>query len=76
MNLDNNNVKVGRKRYTLDIIVWCLWAILMWGFLGLLAYTNSPRNEAGLHEVIVITYFFGFSIIMAILYIFALKKGV
>ena len=65
----------GGKTYIIDIVVWILWAILVWGFLGALAYFQSPKDTPGLHEIIILAYFLGFSSVFALIYIIAIKKG-
>jgi ABC-type long-subunit fatty acid transport system fused permease/ATPase subunit len=66
----------GRSRsYVLDVVVWALWAVLVWGFLGLLAVLDSPTGTPGLHEVIILAYFLGFSAVFALIYLIAAKKG-
>ncbi|MCL7749603.1 hypothetical protein [Halalkalibacter alkaliphilus] len=65
-----------KKSYIFDIVVWVSWLFLMWGFLAVLGFTDSPKNAPGLHEVIILGYFLGFVGFFALLYYLALKKGV
>jgi len=76
MNEGNNNPVIQKTSHALDLIVWGLWAILMWGFLGILAYTSSPKNMAGIHEVIIYSYFLWFSLVYGFIYVYIMKKGV
>lgn len=64
----------GKGNVTLDIAVWSFMIVCMFGFLGVLAYTNSPRDNIGLHELIALTYFLGFSVVYAAIYLISLKK--
>lgn len=64
-----------KRSMTLDIVVWSFMIVCMFGFLGVLAYTNSPRGNIGLHELIVLTYFLGFSVVYATIYLISLKGG-
>ncbi|MDX9821151.1 MAG: hypothetical protein RBT20_04405 [Syntrophales bacterium] len=59
----------------LDVAVWCFLVICLGGFLGSLAYIPSPKNSPGIHELIVLGYFFGFVIVYALIYKFFLGKG-
>jgi hypothetical protein len=65
-----------RKSYHFDILALVLWLVIMWGFLLVMTFTDSPKNSAGIHELLAYTYFFGFTFVYAIFYILALKKGV
>jgi len=58
-----------------DIVTWSLWLVLMWGFLIILMIVDSPTNSPGIHELIITAYFFGFSIVFAVVYLLILKRG-
>ncbi|MFZ4451698.1 hypothetical protein [Salibacterium aidingense] len=64
------------KSYIFDIVVWCSWLVLMWGFLGILALIDSPKDSPGIHEAIILAYFLGFSFFFGLLFFMALKRGV
>ncbi|HLQ97563.1 MAG TPA: hypothetical protein VK135_02615 [Candidatus Dormibacteraeota bacterium] len=79
----NNNLnksgaeKEGRNNVTniTDIVIWSLWLVMMWGFLIILMVVDSPTNSPGIHELIITAYFFGFSIVFAVVYLLILKRG-
>lgn len=69
--------KEGEKKelsYTIDYVMWILWAILMWGFLITLAVVHSPSNKPGIHEIIITAYFLGFPVVFGLMYILYLKR--
>lgn len=69
-------VPKGKRSYLFDILAAGLWIVIMWGFLGLLSVTDSPKDQAGLHELLAYTYFFGFTLVYGLFYVLAFKKGV
>ncbi|WP_408010186.1 hypothetical protein ACJROX_07810 [Pseudalkalibacillus sp. A8] len=77
MTQNNFSEKTKKKSSKIfDIIVWISWLILMWGFLGLLAITSSPKDSPGLHEAIILAYFLGFGFFFGLLYYITLKRGI
>lgn len=71
----NKEVK-SKKSYFFDISLWITWLILMWGFLGLLAITSSPKDSPGIHEAIILAYFLGFGYFFGFFYYAMLKRGI
>ncbi|MES1926697.1 hypothetical protein [Salinisphaera sp. T31B1] len=67
--------KAVRTSRLLDIVLWSLWLVIMWGFLITLAMTDSPHDVPGMHELIITGYFFGFAAIFALIYLIVLKRG-
>lgn len=65
-----------KNSYLLDLWLWGCWVVLMWGFLAILTVTDSPKDSPGIHEVIILAYFLGFSGFSAFLYYLILRKGV
>lgn len=82
-HLSENNYKVDTEQaakkkkttHAIDIVLWSLWAVLMWGFLFLISVISSPSNKPGIHELIITGYFLGFSVVFAVIYIMVLKRG-
>lgn len=80
--MDKSNEKKEEKghksyktTYMVDIVLWTLWGLLMWGFLFTLSVIDSPSNSPGIHEIIITSYFLGFVFIFAIIYIIVVKRG-
>ncbi|MED4206641.1 hypothetical protein [Neobacillus mesonae] len=67
--------KERKATYAVDIVLWVLWGILMWGFLITISIVSSPANRPGIHELIITGYFLGFSVVFAIIYLMVLKRG-
>lgn len=67
--------KVKTTTHAVDIVVWSLWAVIMWGFLLALTVIDSPSDSPGIHEFIIISYFLGFSVVFALVYILIIKRG-
>lgn len=61
--------------YAIDIFLWSLWIVLMWGFLLTISIVASPSDHPGIHELIITGYFLGFSVVFAIIYLMVLKRG-
>ena len=78
MNQNNKTETKQSKKssHIFDIVVWGGWVVLVWGFLALLAFIASPKNSAGIHEVIILAYFLGFTFFFGLLYYMALKRGI
>lgn len=74
--MEDTNVPSGKRSYHFDILALVLWIVLMWGFLLTLSFTDSPKDHAGFHELLSYIYFLGFTIVYAVFYIMALRKGV
>ena len=70
------NSEKPKKSYHFDILALVLWLVIMWGFLIALSVTDSPKDQAGTHELLAYIYFLGFTFVYAAFYILALKKGV
>ncbi|AST91017.1 MULTISPECIES: hypothetical protein [Sutcliffiella] len=77
MNQDKNETNPTKKSsHIFDIVVWIGWGVLVWGFLASLAFIASPKDSAGIHEVIILAYFLGFTFFFGLLYYMALKRGI
>lgn len=73
-DLDSKEKKTGV--FKLDIIIYVLWLIIMWGFLAILTFVPSPKDNPGPHELIALIYFFGISFIFLFIYLYIVKKKV
>lgn len=76
MKKERVSEKQKKNSRVFDIVVWSSWLVLMWGFLALLAFVDSPKTSPGIHEVIILAYFLGFSFFFGLLYFMALKRGI
>jgi len=72
-NEENKNKKK-ETSHVMDIVMWSIWLVLMWGFLIALSVIKSPSDSPGVHEIIITGYFLGFPIIFALMYIIYLKR--
>ena len=76
--MENTSPKENKKKgyFKLDIILFVLWLVLMWGFLALISFVPSPKDAPGIHEIATYIYFFGVSFILLFIYVYAIKKKI
>lgn len=68
--------KTVKRTYKIDIVIWIVSQILMWGFIAFLHYVDSPKDSPGIHEVVSYAYFLGITFLYTWLLWITLKRGV